>query len=120
MALRDQLHRLAREMPAYGYRRMRHELCRRSLVVNHKGVLRLRREDHRQLGGRPPSANAPPQADDTAGNSAGQAQRFLASYGPIASHFRPRRHFSPAKVYRQEMTQRFQAWREIAGTTTAA
>ena len=67
MALRDQLHRLAREMPAYGYRRMRHELCRRSLVVNHKGVLRLRREDHRQLGGRPPSANAPPQADDTAG-----------------------------------------------------
>jgi hypothetical protein len=28
--------------------------------------------------------------------SAGQAQRFLATYGPIAQHFRPRRHLLPA------------------------
>jgi transposase-like protein len=27
--------------------------------------------------------------------SPGQAQRFLAAYGPIASHFRPRRHLFP-------------------------
>lgn len=52
--------------------------------------------------------------------SPGQAQRFLAAYGPIAQHFRPRRHFLPAKVYRQEMTQRFQAWQEITGTAAAA
>jgi len=52
--------------------------------------------------------------------SPGQAQRFLAAYGPIAQHFRPRRHLLPAKVYRQEMTQRFQAWQEITGTAAAA
>ena len=52
--------------------------------------------------------------------SPGQAQRFLAAYGPIAQHFRPRRHLLPAKVYRPEMTQRFQAWQEITGTAAAA
>jgi transposase-like protein len=52
--------------------------------------------------------------------SPGHAQRFLAAYGPIASHFRPRRHLLPATVYRQQMTQRFQAWREITGIAVAA
>jgi putative transposase len=52
--------------------------------------------------------------------SPGHAQRFLAAYGPIASHFRPRRHLLPASVYRQEMAHRFQIWREITGTTMAA
>jgi putative transposase len=52
--------------------------------------------------------------------SPGQAQRFLSAYGPIASHFRPRRHRLPARDYRQEMTQRFQTWREITGTAMAA
>jgi putative transposase len=33
--------------------------------------------------------------------SAGHAQRFLSAYGPILSHFRPRRHLLPARVYRQ-------------------
>jgi putative transposase len=52
--------------------------------------------------------------------SPGHAQRFLAAYGPIAQHFRPRRHRLPARVYRQEMTQRFQAWREVTGTAVVA
>jgi putative transposase len=52
--------------------------------------------------------------------SPGQAQRFLSAYGQIASHFRPRRHLLPARAYRQEMTQRFQIWRAITGTTMAA
>jgi putative transposase len=52
--------------------------------------------------------------------SAGQVQRFLAAYGPIASHFRPRRHLLPAPKYRQEMTRRFRTWREITGTAIAA
>jgi len=48
--------------------------------------------------------------------SPGKAQRFLAAYGPIASHFRPRRHrLSSARDYRQGMTQQFQSWREITG-----
>jgi putative transposase len=52
--------------------------------------------------------------------SPGHAQRFLSAYGPIASHFRPRRHLLPAPVYRQEMRQRLQVWQEITGTSLAA
>ena len=51
--------------------------------------------------------------------SAGQAQRFLAVYGPIATHFRPRRHLLSAAIYRQEMIQRIQSWREVTGRTAA-
>jgi putative transposase len=52
--------------------------------------------------------------------SAGHAQRFLAAYGPIAQHFRPRRHLLSAPEYRQEMRQRFERWAEITGTKRAA
>jgi putative transposase len=52
--------------------------------------------------------------------SPGQAQRFLAAYGPIAQHFRPRRHLFSAPKYRQEMRQRFQTWWEITGLAPAA
>jgi putative transposase len=52
--------------------------------------------------------------------SPGHAQRFLAAYGPIAQSFRPRHHLRPASEYRQEMTQRFQIWQEVAGAAIAA
>jgi putative transposase len=52
--------------------------------------------------------------------SPGQAQRFLSAYGPIAQHFRPRRHLLSAPEYRQEMGQRFDSRREITGLPTAA
>jgi putative transposase len=52
--------------------------------------------------------------------SPGQAQRFLSAYGPIAQHFRPRRHRLSAPAYRQEMRKRFQVWGEITGTEMAA
>jgi putative transposase len=52
--------------------------------------------------------------------SRGHAQRFLAAYEPIVLHFRPKRHRLPACVYRQEMAQRFQAWRDITGAAVAA
>jgi putative transposase len=52
--------------------------------------------------------------------SAEHALRFLAAYGAIASHFRPRRHLFPAREYRLQMTQTFQTWREITGSTMAA
>jgi putative transposase len=42
--------------------------------------------------------------------SPGHAQRFLAAYGPIAQHFRPRRHRLSAPEYRQEMGKRFHTW----------
>jgi putative transposase len=52
--------------------------------------------------------------------SAGHAQRFLAAYGHIAQHFRPRRHLLSASEYRREMRQRFESWTEITGTERAA
>jgi putative transposase len=52
--------------------------------------------------------------------SLGPAQRFLAAYGPIAQHFRPRRHLLPTRVYRQEMRQRFHTWQEVTSGPTAA
>jgi putative transposase len=51
--------------------------------------------------------------------SAGQAQRFLSAYGPIAQHFRPRRHRLSAPTYRHVMAQRFQSWYEVTGTAAA-
>jgi putative transposase len=51
--------------------------------------------------------------------SAGHAQRFLSAYGPIAQHFRPRRHRYSAPTYRQEMSQRFNTWREITNLPAA-
>jgi putative transposase len=52
--------------------------------------------------------------------SPGHAQRFLSAYGPIAQHFRPRRHRLSASAYRQEMRNRFASWAEITGGERAA
>ncbi|MCH7938947.1 MAG: IS3 family transposase [Candidatus Marinimicrobia bacterium] len=46
LQLRDQIQRIAPGMPAYGYRRITHELRRCGIVVNHKRVLRLMRQDN--------------------------------------------------------------------------
>jgi putative transposase len=78
---------------------------------------------HRYLNNRAENSHQPTrQRERRMGRfkSPGHAQRFLAAYGPIASHFRPRRHRLPARVYRQELTQRFQTWREITGLAMAA
>ncbi len=52
--------------------------------------------------------------------SPGHAQRFLATYGPIASHCRPRRHRLSAHDYRQTRDERFTTWHAITGVSTAA
>jgi len=52
--------------------------------------------------------------------SPGQAQRFLASYGPIASHFRPRRHRLTAAAYRATSAERFATWRAVTGAPVLA
>jgi putative transposase len=78
---------------------------------------------HRYLNNRAEKSHQPTrQRERRMGRfkSPGHAQRFLAAYGPIASHFRPRRHRLPAHVYRQEMRQRFQAWREVTAMAIAA
>jgi len=50
----------------------------------------------------------------------GHAQRFLAAYGPIAAHFRPRRHRLAAAIYRKTRDQRFATWRAVVGLPAAA
>ena len=52
--------------------------------------------------------------------SPGHAQRFLAAYGPIAEHFRPRRHRLTAEVYRETRAERFAAWLAVTGTPAMA
>jgi len=52
--------------------------------------------------------------------SPGHAQRFLAAYGPIASHFRPRRHRLTAAEYRETRDERFATWRAVTGTPALA
>jgi transposase-like protein len=46
MEIRDQLQKVALESPAYGYRRITHELRHRGFDINHKRVLRMMREDN--------------------------------------------------------------------------
>ena len=46
MERRAQVQEIALEMPAYGYRRIPHELRRRGVAVNPKRVLRIIRQDH--------------------------------------------------------------------------
>ncbi len=50
----------------------------------------------------------------------GHAQRVLASYGPIASHFRPRRHRLTAAVYRETSAARFATRRAVTGAPAMA
>src|ERR1022692_3960108 len=47
--------------------------------------------------------------------SAVHAQRFLSTFGVIASFFRPGRHLLTARNYREIMRRRFTQWRELVG-----
>jgi putative transposase len=78
---------------------------------------------HRYLNNRAENSHQPTRQRERrmqGFKSPGHAQRFLSAYGPIASHFRPRRHWLPAPEYRQQMAQQFQTWWEITGTARAA
>lgn len=50
----------------------------------------------------------------------GHVQRFLAAYGPIASHFRLHRHRLTAAAYRETRHERFATWRAVTGTPSMA
>jgi putative transposase len=78
---------------------------------------------HRYLNNRAENSHQPTRQRERrmqGFKSPGHAQRFLAAYGPIAQHFRPRRHRLSAPAYRQEMRERSQIWDEITGTELAA
>lgn len=52
--------------------------------------------------------------------SLGQAQRFLAAFGPIRDHFHPKQHQLTAHRYREQMRQRIEDWQAIVGLKPAA
>jgi putative transposase len=77
---------------------------------------------HRYLNNRAENSHQPTRQRERrmqGFKSPGHAQRFLSAYGPIAQHFRPRRHRLSAQAYRQEMVQRFQIWQEVIGIAAA-
>jgi putative transposase len=77
---------------------------------------------HRYLNNRAENSHQPTRQRERrmqGFRSPGHAQRFLSAYGPIAQHFRPRRHLLSAHAYRQEMVQRFQSWQEVTGLAAA-
>jgi putative transposase len=77
---------------------------------------------HRYLNNRAENSHQPTRQRERrmqGFKSPGHAQRFLAAYGPIAQHFRPRRHRLSARDYRQEMVQRFQVWQEVTALVPA-
>jgi putative transposase len=78
---------------------------------------------HRYLNNRAENSHQPTRQRERrmqGFKSPGHAQRFLSAYGPIAQHFRPRRHLLSAPEYCYEMQQRFEMWREITCTVMAA
>ncbi len=84
---------------------------------------RVEHRQHRYLNNRAVNSHQPTRQRERrmqGFKSPGQAQRFLAAYGPIAQHFRLRCHLFPAPAYREEMRQRFHTWRELTSVPTAA
>lgn len=84
---------------------------------------RVAHRQHQRLNNRAENSHRPTrQRQRRKGRftSPGSAQRFLATYGSIANHFRPRRHRLSADGYRQARDQRFATWREVTGPFTAA
>jgi putative transposase len=78
---------------------------------------------HRDLTNRAEHAHQPtrPRERRMPGlQASGHAHRFLAAYGPLVQHFRPRRHRLSAPAYRQERHDRCQVWAEMTGTERAA
>jgi putative transposase len=86
-------------------------------------LLSVEHRRHRYLNNRAENSHQPTRQRERrmqGFKSPGHAQRFLTAYGPIAQHFRPRRHRLSAPAYRQEMRQRFHTWREITNSAMAA
>jgi putative transposase len=86
-------------------------------------LLGVEHRQHRYLNNRAENSHQPTRQRERrmqGFKSSGHAQRFLSAYGPIAQHFRPRRHLLPASAYRQAMRQRFHTWQELTNLHTAA
>jgi putative transposase len=83
----------------------------------------MEHRQHRYLNNRAENSHQPTRQRERrmqGFKSPGHAQRFLSAYGPIAQHFRPRRHRLSASAYRQEMRRRFDTWQDLTNLPTAA
>jgi putative transposase len=49
--------------------------------------------------------------------SAGHAQRFLSTFGPISNHGRPRRDRLKASTYHALRQERFRTWNDVTDIT---
>jgi putative transposase len=94
-----------------------YEAARRELLPS------VEHRQHRYLNNRAENSHQPTRQRERrmqGFKSPGQAQRFLAAYGPITQHFRPQRHLLPAPVYRQEMRQRLHTWQDLTSIQAVA
>ena len=95
-----------------------------SYGVAHRRLMRS--VEHRQskyLNNRGENSHQPTRVRERAMkkfSSPGGAQRFLAAFSAISSHFRTRRHLLHAQEYRREMASRFSTWNDVTGLTTTA
>jgi len=79
-------------------------------------------QQHKELNNRAENAHQPTRVRERRMRrfkSPGQAQRFLSAFGPIRDHFHPKQHELSAKRYRQQLRQRFEDWRDVAGLKSA-
>src|SRR5262245_57881888 len=78
---------------------------------------------HRYLNNRAENSHQPTRQRERrlqGFKSPGHAQRFLAAYGPIAQHCRPRRHWLFAAAYHAERKNRCERWAERTGRERTA
>ena len=84
---------------------------------------RVEHRQHKGLNNRAENSHQPTRVRERRMRrfkSPGQAQRFLSAFGPIRDHFHPKQHQLTAKRYREQLRQRFEDWREVAGLNLAA
>ena len=95
-----------------------------SYAAAKREVLRsVEHRQHKRLNNRAENSHQPTRERERRMRrfkSPGHAQRFLAAYGPIAGHFRPRRHRPTATAYRRQRAEAFAIWREVTGVAAAA
>jgi putative transposase len=92
----------------------------RSYGAAHREVMpSVEHRSHKGLNNRAENSHQPTRQRERAMKgfrTVGGAQRFLAAFSGISSHFRPRRHLMTATAHRIEMTIRFVIWDQITGT----
>jgi putative transposase len=94
------------------------------IIAHHREILPgVEHRQHRYLNNRAENSHQPTRQRERrlqGFKSPGHAQRFLSAYGPIAQHFRLRRHLLPAPEYRQDLGKRFHTWQDITSLSTVA